>query len=297
MEKAKILIAEDEKTQRDLLEGFLRKEGYSVEAVANGREALQKLQANFFDMALIDHKMPELDGVQTLRHIRKFYPDLPVVMMTAYGTVETAVAAMKEGALDYLTKPIDLDELLLMLQRVIERSNLIRENRELKVKLQERHTFAYIIYGSPKMEEVMGLVARVAPSQATILIRGESGTGKELIANAIHYASSRSGKPWVKVNCAAIPETLLESELFGHEKGAFTGAGQRRIGRFEEADGGSIFLDEIGDLSPSTQVKLLRFLQDREFQRLGSNTTLKTDVRVITATHRNLEEAIKKGLF
>ncbi|MGZ3536886.1 MAG: sigma-54-dependent transcriptional regulator, partial [Thermodesulfobacteriota bacterium] len=258
MEKAKILIAEDEKTQRDLLEGFLRKEGYSVEAVANGREALQKLQANFFDMALIDHKMPELDGVQTLRHIRKFYPDLPVVMMTAYGTVETAVAAMKEGALDYLTKPIDLDELLLMLQRVIERSNLIRENRELKVKLQERHTFAHIVYGSPKMEEVMGLVARVAPSQATILIRGESGTGKELIANAIHYASSRSGKPWVKVNCAAIPETLLESELFGHEKGAFTGAGQRRIGRFEEADGGSIFLDEIGDLSPSTQVKLLR---------------------------------------
>jgi len=297
MEKAKILIAEDEKTQRDLLEGFLRKEGYSVEAVANGREALQKLQANFFDMALIDHKMPELDGVQTLRHIRKFYPDLPVVMMTAYGTVETAVAAMKEGALDYLTKPIDLDELLLMLQRVIERSNLIRENRELKVKLQERHTFAHIVYESPKMEEVMGLVARVAPSQATILIQGESGTGKELIANAIHYASSRSGKPWVKVNCAAIPETLLESELFGHEKGAFTGAAQRRTGRFEEADGGSIFLDEIGDLSPSTQVKLLRFLQDREFQRLGSNTTLKTDVRVITATHRNLEEAIKNGLF
>ena len=297
MEKARILIAEDEKTQRDLLEGFLEKEGFSVEAVANGREVLQKLEGDFFDMALIDYKMPELDGLQALREIRKRYPDLPVVMMTAYGTVETAVASMKEGALDYLTKPIDLDELLLMLQKVIERSNLIRENKELKAQLQERYKFSHIVYGSPKMEEVMGLVARVAPSQTTILIRGESGTGKELIANAIHYASPRSEKPWVKVSCAAIPETLLESELFGHEKGAFTGATNRRMGRFEEADGGSLFLDEIGDLSPSTQVKLLRVLQDKEFQRLGSNTTLKTDVRVITATHRNLEEAMKQGLF
>ena len=297
MDKVKILIAEDEKTQRDLLEGFLEKEGFSVEAAANGREVLHKLEGDFFDIALVDYKMPELDGLQTLREIRKLYPDLPVVMMTAYGTVETAVASMKEGALDYLTKPIDLDELLLMLQKVIERSNLIKENKELKTQLQERYAFPLIVYASPKMEEVMGLVARVAPSQTTILIRGESGTGKELIANAIHYASPRSGKPWVKVSCAAIPETLLESELFGHERGAFTGATQKRIGRFEEADGGSIFLDEIGDLSPGTQVKLLRILQDKEFQRLGSNLNLKTDVRVITATHRNLEEAIKTGLF
>jgi two-component system NtrC family response regulator len=297
MEKARILIAEDEKTQRDLLEGFLKKEGFSVEAVANGREALQKLEGNFFDLALIDYKMPALDGLQTLHEIRKLYPDFPVVMMTAYGTVETAVASMKEGALDYLTKPIDLDELLLMLQKVIERSTLIRENKELRAQLQERYASPHIVYGSPKMEEVMGLVARVAPSQATVLIRGESGTGKELIANAIHYASPRSQKPWVKVSCAAIPETLLESELFGHEKGAFTGATQRRIGRFEEADGGSIFLDEIGDFPPNTQVKLLRILQGKEFQRLGANVTLKTDVRVIAATHRNLEEAIHKGLF
>ncbi len=297
MEKAKILIAEDEKTQRDLLGGFLTKEGFSVEAVANGREALRELEGKFFDMALIDYKMPDLDGLQTLREIRKHYPDLPVVMMTAYGTVETAVASMKEGALDYLTKPIDLDELLLMLQKVIERSTLIKENKELKAKLQDRYAFTNIVYGSPRMEEVMGLVVRVASSQATILVRGESGTGKELIANAIHYASPRSEKPWVKVSCAAIPETLLESELFGHEKGAFTGAVQKRLGRFEEADGGSIFLDEIGDLSPSTQVKLLRILQDKEFQRLGSNQSLKTDVRVITATHRNLEEAIQRGLF
>jgi DNA-binding NtrC family response regulator len=297
MQKAKIVIAEDEKTQRDLLEGFLIKEGFSVEAVTNGKEVLQKLKGNFFDLALIDYKMPELDGLQTLQEIRKLYPDLPVVMMTAYGTVETAVASMKEGALDYLTKPIDLDELLLMLQKVIERTTLIKENKELKAQLQERYAPANIVYGSPKMEEVMGLVARVSASQTTILIRGESGTGKELIAQAIHYTSPRSGRPLVKVSCAAIPETLLESELFGHEKGAFTGATQRRVGRFEEADGGSIFLDEIGDLSPSTQVKLLRILQDKEFQRLGSNLGLKTDVRVITATHRNLEEAIQKGLF
>jgi len=297
MEKAKILIAEDETTQRDLLEGFLKKEGFLVEAAANGKEAIEKIEGAFFDIAFLDYKMPELDGLQTLHEIRKRFPDLPVVMMTAYGTVETAVASMKEGALDYLTKPIDLDELILIIQKVLERSTLIRENRDLKARLQERYTFQNIIYGSPKMEEVMGLIGRVAPSQATVLIRGESGTGKELIANAIHYASARSEKPFVKVSCSAIPETLLESELFGHEKGAFTGAIQKRIGRFEEADGGTLFLDEIGELSPSTQVKLLRILQEKEFQRLGSNLNLKTDVRIITATHRNLEEAMRKGPF
>ncbi len=297
MEKAKILIAEDEKAQRELLEGFLKKEGFSVEAASNGRQAIEKIEAAFFDIAFLDYKMPELDGLQTLREIRKRFPDLPVVMMTAYGTVETAVASMKEGALDYLTKPIDLEELLLIIQKVLERSTLIRENRDLKARLQERYTFQNIIYGSLKMEEVMGLIARVAPSQATVLIRGESGTGKELIANAIHYASARSEKPFVKMSCSAIPETLLESELFGHEKGAFTGAIQKRIGRFEEADSGTLFLDEIGDLSASTQVKLLRILQEKEFQRLGSNLNLKTDVRIITATHRNLEEAMRKGLF
>jgi len=297
MEKAKILIAEDEKNQRDLLEGFLKKEGFSVEATSNGRQAMKKIEGNFYDIAFLDYKMPELDGLQTLREIRQRFPDLPVVMMTAYGTVETAVASMKEGATDYLTKPIDLDELLLIIRKVLERSTLLRENRELKARLQERYAFENIVYTSPKMEEVMGMVARVAPSQATVLIRGESGTGKELIANAIHYASPRSEKPFIKVNCSAIPDTLLESELFGHEKGAFTGAIQRRIGRFEEADGSTLFLDEIGDLPPSTQVKLLRILQEREFQRLGSNQNLKTDVRVIAATHRDLEAEMKKGNF
>ncbi len=297
MKKGRILIAEDEKPQRELLEGFLRKEGFEVDGVGSGREALQRLRESVYDIALIDYKMPELDGLQTLREIRRLSPELPVVMMTAYGTVETAVASMKEGALDYLTKPIDLDELLLIFEKVLERSRLIHENKLLKAQLKERYTFKHIIYQSPKMEEVMNLVARVAPSSSTVLIRGESGTGKELIANAIHYASPRAEKPFVKVSCSAIPETLLESELFGHEKGAFTGALQRRIGRFEEASEGTLFLDEIGELSPVLQVKLLRVLQEREFQRLGSNLTLKTEARVIAATHRNLEEAMKRGEF
>jgi len=297
MEKARILIAEDEKTQREMLEGFLKKEGFYVDSVTNGLQALKKLDENPYDIALIDYKMPEMDGLKTLKEIRRLYPELPVVMMTAYGTIETAVSCMKEGALDYLTKPIELEELLLIIQKVIERSNLIRENRNLKAKLKERYAFNNIVYGSSKMEDVMNLVARVAPSQSTVLIRGESGTGKELIANAIHFLSPRSEKPFIKVNCSAIPEALLESELFGHEKGAFTGAMQRRIGRFEEAHEGTIFLDEIGDLAPSTQVKLLRILQEKEFQRLGSNTSIKVDVRVIAATHRNLEELMRKGIF
>ncbi len=297
MEKARIIIAEDEKVQRDMLEGFLRGEGFAVDSVANGKEALKKLEEDSYDIALIDYKMPEMDGFVTLKEIKRLYPDLPVVIMTAYGTIETAVSCMKEGAIDYLTKPIQLEELLLIIQKVLERSNLIRENRDLKNRLKERYTFGNIIYASPKMEEVMNLVARVSTSHTTVLIRGESGTGKELIANAIHFSSPRSEKPFIKVNCSAIPETLLESELFGHEKGAFTGAMHKRIGRFEEANGGTIFLDEIGDLAPATQIKLLRILQEKEFQRLGSNTSIKVDVRVIAATHRNLEELMRKGLF
>lgn len=297
MEKARILIAEDEKTQREMLEGFLKGEGYFVDTVSNGKEALSILRENSYDIVLLDYKMPEMDGLETLKEIRRLYPDLPVVMITAYGTIETAVASMKEGAIDYLTKPIEFEELLIIFQKVIERANLIRENRALKTKLKERYAFDNIIYESPKMEEVMSIVSRVATSHTTILIRGESGTGKELIANAIHFSSPRAEKPFIKVNCSAIPDSLLESELFGHEKGAFTGAIQRRIGRFEEANGGTIFLDEIGDLATTTQVKLLRILQEKEFQRLGSNISIKTDVRVIAATHRNLEESMKKGLF
>jgi two-component system NtrC family response regulator len=238
-----------------------------------------------------------MDGFILLPELKRRNPEAVVVMMTAFGTVNTAVAAMKEGAYDYLTKPIDLEELLLLIQRVEKEIALIRENRQLKEELREKFRIDFIITASGKMEEALNLVARVAPSQATVLILGESGTGKELFARAIHYAGPRAGKPLVKVNCAALPENLLESELFGHEKGAFTGAVARRVGRFEQADEGSIFLDEIGDLSPALQSKLLRVLQEKEIERVGSNQTIKIDVRVIAATNRNLEEAIRKGAF
>jgi two-component system NtrC family response regulator len=292
-----LLIVEDEKSQREMLEGFLLHQRFSITSVDGGGKALDMIRREHFDLVLLDYKMPGMDGLQTLREMRKINPELAVVMMTAYGTVETAVQAMKEGAADYLTKPVDLDELLVLIEKVSERIVLQRENRELKERLRERYRFDHIVYGSGKMEEVMNLTGRVAQSEATVLIRGESGTGKELIANAIHYASSRAGRPLVKVNCTALPENLLESELFGHERGAFTGAVQRRIGRFEQAHTGSIFLDEIGDLSPSLQMKLLRVLQEKEFERVGSNRTIKTDVRVMAATSRDLEEGLRRGTF
>jgi DNA-binding NtrC family response regulator len=292
-----LLIVEDEKPQREMLEGFLRRQGFSVSSVDGGEKALDAARREDFDLVLLDYKMPGMDGLQTLREMKKINPELAVVMMTAYGTVETAVQAMKEGAADYLAKPIDLEELLLLIEKVSEKILLQRENRELKERLQERYRFDQIVYASGKMEEVINLTGRVGESEATVLIRGESGTGKELIANAIHYSSPRAHRPFIKVNCTALPENLLESELFGHERGAFTGAIQRRIGRFEQAHTGSIFLDEIGDLSPSIQMKLLRFLQEKEFQRLGSNQTIKTDVRVMAATSRNLEEGLRSGIF
>lgn len=289
----KLLIVEDEKPQREMLEGFLVQQGFSVSSVDRGKKALEALRQQAFDLVFLDYRMPQMDGLQTLQEIRKINPELAVIMMTAYGTIETAVQSMKEGATDYLTKPIDLDELLLLIEKVSERILLKRENRELKEQLRERYHFDQIIYASGKMEEVLSLTGRAAKSEATVLIRGESGTGKELIANAIHYASPRAERPLIKVNCTALPENLLESELFGHERGAFTGAIQRRIGRFEQAHTGSIFLDEIGDLTPSLQMKLLRVLQEREFERLGSNQTIKTDVRVIAATNKDLEEALE----
>jgi len=295
--RVNLLIVEDEKPQREMLEGFLHQQGFSFSSVDGGEKALDEVRREHFDLVLLDYKMPGMDGLQTLKEMKKINPELAVVMMTAYGTVETAVQAMKEGAVDYLTKPIDLDELLLLIGKVSERILLQRENKELKERLQEKYRFDQIVYASGKMEEVMNLTGRVAKSEATVLIRGESGTGKELIANAVHYSSPRAARPFVKVNCTALPENLLESELFGHERGAFTGAIQRRIGRFEQAHTGSIFLDEIGDLSPSLQTKLLRFLQEREFERLGNNQTIKADVRVMAATSRDLEEGLRRGTF
>jgi two-component system NtrC family response regulator len=241
--------------------------------------------------------MPGMDGIQLLKELKRLNPEVVVVVLTAFGTVGTAVAAMKEGAYDYLTKPIDLDELLLLIQRAEREVSLSRENRDLRDQLREKFKVDFIISASRGMEEALNLVKRAAPSAATVLILGESGTGKELIARAIHYSSPRADRPLVKVNCAALPENLLESELFGHEKGAFTGAVTRRVGRFEQADQGTIFLDEIGDLSPSLQSKLLRVLQEKEFERVGSGQTLRVDVRVVAATNRNLEEAIQKGTF
>lgn len=292
-----ILIVDDERVQCEMLAGFLRKQGYRPDTAENGRIALEKFKTGNFDLILTDQRMPEMEGLQLLKEIKRLNPETVVVIMTAFGSVSSAVAAMKEGAYDYLTKPIDLDELLILIHRIEKEINLRRENRLLRDQLREKFKVDFIVSNSRAMEEALNLVGRVAASQATVLILGESGTGKELIARAIHYASPRAEKPFIKVNCAALPETLLESELFGHEKGAFTGAVARRIGRFEQADQGSIFLDEIGDISLPLQMKLLRVLQEKEFERVGSNQTIKVDVRVIAATNRNLEEAIKKGTF
>ncbi len=295
--KFQILIADDEQVQREMLEGFLSKQGYGVGTAADGRQALEKFKGGSFDLILTDYRMPGMDGIELLRELKRLNPEVMVVILTAFGTVGTAVAAMKEGAYDYLNKPIDLDELLLLIGRVEKDVGLSRENRELREQLREKFKVDFIISASRRMEEALNLVKRAAPSTATVLILGESGTGKELIARAIHYASPRADQPLVKVNCAALPENLLESELFGHEKGAFTGAVGRRIGRFEQADQGTIFLDEIADLSPPLQSKLLRVLQEKEFERVGSSQTLKADVRVIAATNRNLEEEVRKGTF
>jgi two-component system NtrC family response regulator len=298
MDGLKILIVEDGRSQREMLKEFLVGEGHAVTEAEDGGGAIQKVKGGHFDLLLLDFKMPGMNGIEVLREIKKINPQINVVMMTAYGTIETAVDAMKLGAVDYITKPIDLDELLLLIDRIAERQTLIRENEILRKKLWKKEiSTGQIIYKDPGMEAIVNMAGRVASSRATVLIQGESGTGKELFARLIHATSPRSGEPMIVVNCGAIPETLLESELFGHEKGAFTGATARRIGRFEEADGGTLFLDEIGELSPPVQVKLLRFLQGREFQRLGGNQVLRADVRIISATNRNLEERVKEGSF
>ena len=295
--QGKVLVIEDDKPQRLLLTDFLSGQGFDAQAAPSGQEALTTLREQPYDLALLDLRLSDMDGLEVLSQLRKLQPEIPVIIITAFGTIEVAVSAMKMGASDFLTKPIDLDLLLLSLDRILERSELARENRELKERLAERYRPSNIIYSSSQMEEVIGMVSRVAQSSSTVLIRGESGTGKELIASAIHYAGPRHDRPFIKVNTGALPETLLESELFGHERGSFTGALQRRIGRLEAADGGTLFLDEIGDLPPSVQIKLLRFLQEKEFERLGSNTPLRVDVRIIAATHRDLEAAVRQGSF
>ncbi|HPX56094.1 MAG TPA: sigma-54 dependent transcriptional regulator [Syntrophales bacterium] len=298
MKKLNILVVEDGKSQREILRDFLRGEGHTVMEAEDGETALQRVQNHPFDLLLLDYRMPGMDGMDVLKAVKTVNPEIDVVIITAHGTIETAVDAMKAGALDYIMKPLEFDELLILVDRVAERRNLIRENELLRKELREKGiTTDRIIYRSFRMQELINMAGRIANSRATVLIQGESGTGKELLARLIHQLSPRSEKPIITINCNALSENLLESELFGHEKGSFTGAAARRIGRFEEADGGTLFLDEIGEITASVQIKLLRFLQEREFQRVGGNQTIHADVRIISATNRDLEARVREGFF
>jgi two-component system NtrC family response regulator len=293
----RILVVDDEPAQLELLSGFLNKQGFETVLADSGSKALEIFRQEPIDLVITDQKMPDMSGLDLLKAVRLVNPETAVVVITAYGTVDTAVAAIKSGAADYLSKPVNLDELLYRVEQVRERRRLLTENRELREALQSHHRIDGIIGEGGRMLEVFSLVRRVASSEATVLIRGESGTGKELIAKAIHYGSPRASGPMIRVNCAALPEALLESELFGHEKGAFTGALAARKGRFELADGGTLFLDEIGDLPLPLQAKLLRVLQEKEFERLGSSKPIRVNVRILVASHRDLEALLKAGQF
>jgi DNA-binding NtrC family response regulator len=293
----RLLVVDDEERQRELLTEYLSRKGYNTRSAENGEAALDNLKEDGAEAAFVDMRMPKMDGLTFIRKSLELYPDLAIVVMTAYGTVESAVDAMKAGAFDYLLKPVDLDHIELILAKIEEKQRLIAENRYLKRKLEQVEIPEGIIGKSNAIKSILADVSRIAQSDSTVLIRGESGTGKELVAYAIHYASPRANGPFLAVNCASLPETLLESELFGHEKGAFTGATTRRLGRFELADKGTIFLDEIGDLSPAIQVKLLRVLESRNIQRLGSGKDIPVDIRILAATNRDLESRMEKGEF
>ncbi len=297
METPTILVVDDEQAQLQSLKSFLSKRNFKILTASNGSEALEQVKKNVVDIILTDYRMPETDGLTLLKKVKEFNPEIEVLVMTAFGNIEDAVNIMKAGAYDYITKPVDLDELETLLKRINEKRNLIFENKRLKEQLHEKFRIKSIISKSPKMEEIFNTIARIADSKASVLILGESGTGKELVARSIHFAGNRKEKPFVTVNVASLSENLMESELFGHEKGAFTGAVSNRIGRFEEADGGTIFIDEVGDIPLSIQVKLLRAIQFGEITRLGSNKIKTVDVRIIAATNRNLEEMIANGEF
>jgi DNA-binding NtrC family response regulator len=295
--RGRILIVDDEANARAALSEILREEGYTTETAADGFKALGKLEEFAPDVVLTDLKMPGLDGIRMMEKAQALVPDATFVVMTAFGTISNAVEAVKKGAYNYLTKPLDFSVLAVVVERAVERARLLQENSRLRERLRERNAFGHVIAGHPGMVKLLRMVEQVAPSRASVLIVGETGTGKELIAEMIHRASPRAKAPLVRLNCAALSESLLESELFGHERGAFTGAVGRREGRFEQANGGTLFLDEVSEIPLPTQVKLLRFLQERTFERVGGNETLKVDVRILAASNRDLRQRIQDGLF
>ena len=295
--KPKILVVDDEPSHRRMIEAVLEAEGYEIKQADSGQTAIAAVEDRFFDLVIMDIRMPKVGGIEALKKIKEISPGIPVIIMTAYASVDTAVEALKSDAYDYLTKPLDIEELKMLVAKTLRFRQLEQENVYLKERLNDRFDFSNILGKSPAMDSLFETMALVAPSDATLLIEGESGTGKELIANAIHQNSPRSERPLIKVNCAALPETLLESELFGHEKGAFSGAVARKQGRFHLAHKSSIFLDEIGEMAPTIQAKILRVLQEREFEPVGSTQTIKVDTRIIAATNKNLEKEIEQGHF
>ena len=293
----RILVVDDELIVRESLSNWLKEDGYDVTAVPDGESGVREVKERTCHIVLLDLKMPGMDGLTALHEMRKIAPDLQIIMMTAYASVDTAVSAMKEGAYDYLVKPFDPEEVSLMIQKILKHQDLVLENILLRQKLEERYEFEDLIGKSNSMQKIFELIRTVAASNATVLITGESGTGKELVARAIHSNSPRRYMPFVALSCGALPETLLESELFGYEKGAFTGADHTKKGRFELADGGTLFLDEIGEVSFKTQIDLLRVLQERSLRRLGGSELIKVDVRIVAATNRDLEAAVREGSF
>lgn len=295
--KFRILIADDERNIREGLAEYFRLEGYETVLAADGTEAIQLTEQGDIDLIISDLKMVKASGMDVLRHVASHYPSLPVIILTGHGTVEDAVTAMRDGAYDFITKPVNMEHLLLLAKRALDRRILAQRNQELMQEIETNKKVSSIIGRSTAIKGIFELIKKVAPTKANILITGESGVGKELVADALHNLSNRSDKPFIKVHCAALAESLLESELFGHEKGAFTGAAGRKKGRFELANEGTLFLDEIGEINPSVQIKILRVLQERKFERVGGEQTLETDVRIIAATNRDLKEEIRKGHF
>ncbi len=293
-----ILVVDDEEIMRESLVAWLREDGYAVDSAASGNAAIEKAKEKDYAIYFIDLKMPGgIDGIETMMEIRKIHEDASIIIITAYATVDTAILAMKEGAQEYIVKPCNPKEISILVERIMKLKNLQRENMILRKKLTRQYSFHDIISKNPKMQEIFQLVQEISSLRSTVLIQGDSGTGKELLARAIHYSGDRGSRPFVGVSCAALAETLLESELFGHEKGSFTGAVSQKKGKFELADGGTIFLDEIGDISPKLQMDLLRVLQERSFYRVGGTEEITVDVRVIAATNRDLVKAVEAGSF